>query len=216
MSSSVAGDMRTPTAEPSRQSSQMPIAESPAPALDQTELTRSVPPVDGPQQSISGESSGSGIAPLSLRSQSPGLQLTLATEISQRQMSTATATTRSRESSSDLSELSETGGPQVPPVSEPSPATQTLSTPQAPQIKQTPEAPQVPLVPQVPQAPQVPQVPQILEAPQPVPSTSALTSVHVSNGIHHDEEGEPIHYEAGTLVWARQGKYAAASRLLCT
>jgi hypothetical protein len=25
-------------------------------------------------------------------------------------------------------------------------------------------------------------------------------------GVHQDEQGEPIHYEAGTLVWARQGE----------
>lgn len=27
------------------------------------------------------------------------------------------------------------------------------------------------------------------------------------SGIHQDEQGEPVHYEAGTLVWARQRKF---------
>jgi hypothetical protein len=28
-----------------------------------------------------------------------------------------------------------------------------------------------------------------------------------STGVHHDDEGEPTHYEAGTLVWAKQGEH---------
>ncbi|KAG9102958.1 nuA3 HAT complex component nto1 [Ceratobasidium sp. 370] len=89
---------------------------------------------------------------------------------------------RGGDSSSDLSELSEVDEAKVDALVESIPLPEPALLPEP-----------VPL-------------PEPAPLPESVPLAKSATP-HEPSGIHRDAEGEPIHYEPGTLVWAKQAGF---------
>ncbi|KAG8717536.1 nuA3 HAT complex component nto1 [Ceratobasidium sp. 394] len=95
---------------------------------------------------------------------------------------------RGGDSSSDLSELSEVDEAKVDALVEAIPPTELAPPPE-------PASP-----------PESAPLPEPASLAEPTPLAKSPTP-HEPSGIHRDAEGEPIYYEPGTLVWAKQAGF---------